>query len=95
MSVSSLELVLVHVVSRPVCTKHPDPTAGRPLVSDKPVYFMSCRGVEADSKISRLFFVDFCRRSFDFCSRPYIYFESKGQRPVEHLHKLVKIHQKY
>ena len=53
MSVRALGLVLV--VSRPICTKDPDPTAGQPLDQDRPVCFTSCRGVKADPKISRLF----------------------------------------
>ena len=66
LSVRALGLVLV--VSRPVCIKHPDPMAGRPLDPDKPVCFTSCRGVEADPKIFSLFFVEFCPRPPDFCS---------------------------
>ena len=53
-------LGFVLVVSRLVCTKHPDPMAGQPLDPDKPNCFTSCRGVEANPIISHLFFVDFC-----------------------------------
>ena len=48
LSVRALGLVLV--VSRPVCTKHPDAMAGWPLDADKPVCLTSCWGVETTQK---------------------------------------------
>ena len=53
-------LWLVHVVYRPVCTKHPNPKAGRSLDTDKPRCITSGRGGETDPQISCLFLMYFC-----------------------------------
>ena len=45
---------LVLIVSRPVCTNHPNPKAGWPLDTDKPACIMSGRGGETDPQISHL-----------------------------------------
>ena len=85
MSVWALGLVLV--VSRPVCTKYPDPMAGQPLDPDKPICFMPCQGVEADPKISRLF-CGFLSPTLRLLKLTLI-IQSQGRPTVEHLHKIV------
>ena len=73
LSVTGLRLVcwalgLVLVVSRPVCTKHPDSKAGQPLDTDKPGCITSGWGGETDPQISRLFSEDLCLRPSNFAA---------------------------